>query len=146
MISSRSIRGDDESGMVGAVAAGVGVTLVATSFYREMNPGVPHGLWAVPCFVVCGLAVWLARHLASHAYLILTPLGLEIFPFFRPAKAMQLVLWQEIVGAETNERWLTLHFNGEKTAGLHLSMRPIVKKRRELLAKAVLGRVCREEI
>jgi hypothetical protein len=84
-----------------------------------------------------------ARHLTRHAYLILTPMGLEIFPFFRPAKRMQMVFWQEISDAEIDERekWLTLHFNDERTAGMHLSLSPVRKKLRELLAKAVLGRL-----
>ena len=42
--------------------------------------------------VVARVAVGLTRH----AYLILTPLGIEIFPFFRPAEGMRLVMWQEV--------------------------------------------------
>jgi len=86
---------------------------------------------------------WLTRHLAKHAYVILTPLGLEIFPFFFPTKNLRLVIWQEIIAAEISddEKWLTLHFNEEKSSGLHLSLKPMDRKFRSLLAKAVLGRV-----
>ena len=51
--------------------------------------------------------------------------------------------FQRIRDAEVDEanRWLTLHFNDEKTAGMHLSMKPVSRKSRSLLAKAVLGRV-----
>lgn len=129
--------------VLGAVFAGVAVTLVATGCYREINPDLPHPAWAVPGFVLAAGCFWLAWHLAKHAYLILSPLGLEIFPFFRPSKDMRIVMWQEIVGADVDdrERWLTLHFNAEKTSGMHLSMRPVRRKLRSLLAKAVLGRV-----
>ena len=70
-------------------------------------------------------------------------MGLEIFPFYRPAKGMQVVMWQEIHDVEVDEKrhLLTLHFNDDKTAGMHLSMKPVRRKTRSLLAKAVLGRV-----
>ncbi|WP_411825894.1 hypothetical protein [Luteolibacter sp. AS25] len=129
--------------VTGAVLVGVAVTILATGIYREINPGLPHPAWAIPCLVMAGACWWLAWHLTKHAYLILTPLGLEIFPFFRPAKGMQLITWTEIKGADVDERerWLTLHFNENRTAGMHLSLFPVRRKLRGLLSRAVLGRV-----
>ncbi len=129
--------------LAGAVLCGVAVTLIATAVYRPENPELPHPAWAVPCLVLAVCAFIMASRLTKHAYLILTPMGLEIFPFFRPAKGMQVVFWQEISAAEIDARgkWLTLHFNDEHTAGMHLSLSPVRKKLRDLLAKAVLGRV-----
>ena len=129
--------------VAGAVFCGVAVTLIATGVYRPENPELPHPAWAVPCLVLAVCSFILASRLTKHAYLILTPIGLEIFPFFRPAKGMQMVFWQEISAAEIDERgkWLTLHFNNERTEGIHLSLSPVRKKLRNLLAKAVRGRV-----
>ena len=129
--------------VAGAVLVGISVTLVATGQYRDINPAVPHPAWGAPFAVAAAGMFLLARHLTKHAYLILTPMGLEIFPFYRPAKGMQMVMWQEIrdAGVDGAGRWLTLHFNDEKTAGMHLSMKPVSRKSRSLLAKAVLGRV-----
>jgi hypothetical protein len=61
---------------------------------------------------------------------------------------MQLILWQEIDTAEIDagKKRLTLHFNDEKTSGMHLSMRPVSRKLRSLLAKAVLGRVSPHDV
>jgi hypothetical protein len=75
--------------------------------------------------------------------LIFTPLGIEIFPFFRPASGMRLILWQEVSHAEVDEMLtrLTLHHDAAKTSGIHLSLAPIRRDRRSLLAKAVIGRV-----
>ncbi len=128
--------------VAGAVFVGVGVTLAATGYYRYLNPAVPHAAWSTPFFLLGGGIFWLATHLARHAYLILTPMGLEIFPFFRPAKGMRMVMWQEISAAELNGEvtMLTLHFNEERTAGMHLSLRPVRKNLRPLLAKAIQGR------
>ncbi len=127
--------------VLGAVFVGIAVTFLATGIYRPTNPELPHPAWAAPCFVLAVGAFWLARHLTRHAYLILTPMGLEIFPFYRPAKGMQMVLWQEISGVDADKNWLSLHFNNEKTVGMHLSMGPVRKKLRPLLVKAVTGRV-----
>jgi hypothetical protein len=82
--------------VAGAVFCGVAVTLIATGVYRPENPELPHPAWAVPCLVLAVCTFILASRLTKHAYLILTPIGLEIFPFFRPAKGMQMVFWQEI--------------------------------------------------
>jgi hypothetical protein len=128
--------------VVSAILTAGGVTLAATSLYRDVNPQLPHPLWAlVPLILALGAAS-LAVNLTRHAYLILTPLGIEIFPFFRPAAGMRLVVWQEVDTAEVNAACtvLTLHHDAAKTSGIHLSLRPVRADRRALLAKAVIGR------
>ena len=56
---------------------------------------------------------------------------------------MLLILWQEVSHAEVDEMLtrLTLHHDAAKTSGIHLSLAPIRRDRRSLLAKAVIGRV-----
>lgn len=126
-----------------AVLATAGITMLATALYRDINPQLPHPAWAVLPFGLAAVLVRVAAGLTRHAYLILTPLGIEIFPFFRPAQGMRLVLWQEINQVEVNASMtrLTLHHDSDKTSGIHLSIKPIRTDRRTLLAKAVLGRV-----
>lgn len=125
-----------------AVLAAAGFTLMATSIYREINPALPHPLWCLLPLALSVIAARIAVHLTRHAYLILTPLGIEIFPFFRPASGMNLISWQEIHTAEVDSKLqcLTLHHNAEKNSGVHLSLRPIQAARRPLLAKAVIAR------
>jgi hypothetical protein len=129
--------------MLAAILTMAGITLLAVAVHRPDNPRLPHGAWALLPFALAAASVRLAVHLTRHAYLILTPLGLEIFPFFRPAKGMQMVLWQEIDSAEVDDRGtrLTLHFNTAKTAGLHLTLMPVLRGKRGLLARAVTGRL-----
>jgi hypothetical protein len=126
-----------------AVLTSIAITILATALYRDINESIPHPVWALLPLVLAVLLARMAVKLTRHAYLILTPLGIEIFPFFRPAEGMRLVTWQEIQLAEVNAQTtrLTLHHNAEKTAGIHLSLTPIRKDRRCLLAKAVIGRV-----
>lgn len=131
--------------MAAAVASAAFVTMVASSIYRADNPQLPHPLWALLPLGLAGLLARTAWRLTKHAYLIFTPLGIEIFPFFRPEKTMRLVLWQEIHDAELDpaQTRLTLHHDPEKSSGIHVSLKPIRKERRALLAKAIAGRVSR---
>lgn len=132
--------------VLAAVLAASSITLLATAIYRDINPLLPHPAWALLPLAIAAALARLAFSLTRHAYLILTPLGIEIFPFFRPANGMRLVTWQEIAAAEVNPKTtqLTLHHNAEKSSGIHLSLTPIRADRRTLLAKAVIGRVSPE--
>ena len=108
--------------------------------HRADHPVLPHPAWGL---VPLGAAVVLGRlawHSARHPYILLSPIGVEIFPFFRPATNMQVIPWAQIVAAEVDRSRLTLHFTAEKTSGIHLSLGPLAKDRRELLAKAIRGR------
>lgn len=129
--------------ILAAVLATAGITLLATGIYRDINPLLPHPAWALLPISLAVAVARLALGLTRHAYLILTPLGIEIFPFFRPAEGMRLVVWQEVAAAEVNDRLtrLTLHHDAEKSSGIHLSLTPIRADRRSLLAKAVIGRL-----
>lgn len=123
------------------VAAAVVVSIAASG--RLTEPQRIHPAWAIVPVVLAWLSIRLALRLTRHAYLILTPLGIEIFPFFRPAEGMQMVSWGEIAGAEVDQdlNLLTLHFDADHTSGIHLSLRPIREDLRPLLAKAILERV-----
>lgn len=125
-----------------AVLAAVAMTLLATAIYRDINPQLPHPAWALIPSGLALLALKFAVQLTKHAYLILTPLGIEIFPFFRPASGMRLVTWQEIDSAEvsSDRTLLTLHHDASKSSGIYLSLRPVRLDRRDFLIQAVLKR------
>jgi hypothetical protein len=129
--------------LAAAILSAAAVTLAATSVYRGINPHLPHPAWALAPLAAAIAAARLAWRLTRHAYLILTPIGIEIFPFLRPAAGMNLVAWQEIASMETDAagKRLTLHYTAAKTSGIHLSLRPIRAERRALLVKALEGRV-----
>lgn len=116
------------------------ISLLANGIERRESPA-----WALIPASLTWLCIRLALRMTKHAYLILTPMGIEIFPLFKAESSMQMVMWNEIDGAETDDALtgMTLHYNPEKTSGVHLSLRPIRKDRRALLAKAVSGRVSR---
>jgi hypothetical protein len=127
--------------ILGAVCAIAALIFVTVGIYRSSNPDLPHPAWGlIPLALALGF-FRLAWHCARHAYILLSPIGVEIFPFFRPGANMQVIPWAGIVAAEVDDGRLTLHFNPEKTSGIHLSLAPISKDRRELLAKAIRGRL-----
>jgi hypothetical protein len=83
----------------------------------------------------------LAVHLTRHAFLLLSPIGIEIFPFFRPAQQMQLFSWGEIAHAEVTEgdRLLILTLAGYSDSKVIIGLDPIPKRTLPLLRRAVEG-------
>ena len=101
----------------------------------------PGWLWVV-AFVPLVLAWACLRAAASmtrHAYLLLSPIGIEIFPFFRPSQNMQLVSWSEIEDAEVppDQQMLILSLSGG--GKIFISLDPVKLSARPLLARAVAG-------
>jgi len=101
----------------------------------------PAAAWALLPATAAWILAKLAIHCTRHAYLVLTPLGLEILPLLRPATRMQLIAWGQVDDLEFTDSRLTLHFNREKTSGVHLSLRPLRRDRRDLLKLALAGRL-----
>lgn len=123
-----------------AVCLMAGLVFFLLTPHRAENPELPHPAWGlVPLALAAGL-IRLAWRCTKHAYLLLSPVGVEVFPLVRPEAGMQVIPWQQIHSAEIDQRRLTLHFTAEKSAGIHLSLSPIAKDRRELLARAIRGR------
>ena len=80
-----------------------------------------------------------AASMTRHAYLLLSPIGIEIFPFFRPSQNMQLVSWSEIELAEVpvDQRMLILSLAGG--GKIFISLDPVKLSARPLLARAIGG-------
>lgn len=97
-----------------------------------------YGLLLIP---LIALAAWTGWHCAKHAYLIFTPLGLEIFPFWFPSKNLQVFYWQELetMRLTENGRMIELIFKGEGDSRVFISTAPLDARSKELLAHAVRG-------
>lgn len=129
--------------IVAAVLVMTALVFVLVSPYRAEHAELPHPAWGLIPLGFAAFAIRLAIRCTRHAYLILSPIGVEIFPLFRPESGMQLVAWAQIDSMEIDDRRLTLHYNPEKTAGLHLSLQPITRNGRKLLTAAIQGRTTR---
>ena len=124
---------------LGAVFLAVALWLGVLFWWRVT--GWLQWLWLLlPLFAAAG-CFRLALHLTRHAFLLLSPIGIEIFPFFRPAQQMQLFSWGEIAHAEVTEgdRHLILTLAGYKDSKVIIGLEPIPGRARLLLRKAVEG-------
>lgn len=129
--------------LLAVLMVAMAVVLLISSMGRLTEPSRLHPAWALGPLACAWGCARLAVRLTRHAYLILTPLGMEIFPFFRPAAGMRVVAWGEVHSVENDPHVhrLTLHFNPERTSGIHLSLRPIRENLRALLIEALIRRV-----
>lgn len=128
-------------GIAAAVLVMAALVFFLLTPHREENPMLPHPAWGFVPLALAALSARVAWRCTKHAYILLSPIGVEVFPFFRPEAGMQVIPWAQITGADIGPSRLTLHFSEEKTSGIHLSLAPIARNRRELLSKAIRGRI-----
>ena len=130
--------------LLGAVGAGASIAIVLLNLIPK-DPITPWW-WPLVPLPFAFLCFRLAARCARHAYIILTPLGIEIFPFFKARENLQVLYWSQIAAAEVNEReQLVIHFNEDRTSGIVASLAPIAAGRRELLEYAIEGRMSSRE-
>ena len=122
---------------IGLVLTAIGLGILA--WWQLRNPP-PWWLVLVPTLLAAGAFV-MAWRLTRHAYVLLSPVGVEIFPFWKPVDHFQLLPWSSIESAEfsPDARWLTLTLAGYEDAKVILTLDPIKPSARPLLKKAMLG-------
>lgn len=92
-------------------------------------------LLPLPAFLVF---LWLAIHCASHACIILSPVGIEFFPLWFPSENFRLVPWTQIARARAENGNLILDFPPAGSGGgIILSLAPLNATQRELLWHAI---------
>jgi hypothetical protein len=125
--------------IAGVLFLGATAGLLLLWWQRLDSP--PSIWWALLPMTAAWGCFRLAAHLTRHAFLLLSPIGIEIFPFFRPSQNMQLFSWGEVQHAEvsSDERFLTLTLAGYEDAKVIISLAPVKPAARPLLAKAVAG-------
>ncbi len=122
-------------------AFAVGVWILSTQDWGMEGPLLKGWWWlSLVGLFGCYLLFRLALRCTRHAYIILSPLGVEIFPFFKAKDHLQVIYWSQVVEAEFTMRAknLVLHFTEEKKSGVVVSLKPIPARRRHLLEEAVL--------
>ena len=138
----RFTRAGQAQGIIIASAILFAFTLLITITWLMGHSSFHWWMPPIPLLMAAAL-LRLATRCTRHAYIILTPLGVEIFPLFKAEKNLNLIYWSELDDADFNEEdtLLKLHYNKEQTAGVVLSLRPILEKQRPLLKKAIQGRI-----
>lgn len=122
------------------VAVSMGLFILSTQDWGMKGPLLDGWWWA--CFPLLLVAYWMLRmglHCTRHAYIILSPLGVEIFPLFKAKHNLQVIYWTQVADAEVKNNELYLHFTEEKKSGVVACLMPIPEERRLLLEKAIIG-------
>ena len=121
-------------------AVSMAVFILSTQDWGMDEPVLAGWVWmCVLGLLLSYVMLRLGMRCTRHAYIILSPLGVEIFPFFKARENLQIIYWSQVADAEVTEGNLVLHFTEEKNSGVVASLKPIPKARRVLLEKAVLG-------
>ncbi|MCP5535140.1 MAG: hypothetical protein H7A51_02775 [Akkermansiaceae bacterium] len=122
--------------------ASMAVFILATQDWGMDGPLLDGWWWlCLPGLLLCYGMTRLGLRCTRHAYIIVSPLGIEIFPFFKARKNLQVIYWTQVADAEftPGAKHLVLHFTEEKKSGVIASLKPIPEARRYLLEEAVLG-------
>ena len=97
--------------------------------------------FSITMAILAFFCIRIGLHCTRHAYLILNPLGIEIFPFFRPRRNFRLIYWSDVEDVEftADGKQLLLHFNKEKSGGVVIALAPLAKTQQHFLQHAVIG-------
>lgn len=88
---------------------------------------------------VVGAALWAMVWCATHAYILLSPAGVEVFPLLFPGRGFRLVPWGTITGLRTDRRNVVLDLTGG--GGVVLGLAPVRPSARPLLVTALQRRL-----
>ena len=129
------------AGIIGfCVACGILIKALPVVGNAAGEPAsVDSPLWALVPLVPAAVSFWIAAHCLRHAFIILTPLGIELFPFWRPARNMQVIYWAEIETAVISPdlKIFTIKCRGSE---IMATLAPISGTGRLLLKRAIEGR------
>ena len=135
-----------------SLAWGLGCLLLSLGIFilhyqRFTHP--PAFFWGFVPLLPGTLCFWLAWHQLRHPFLVLTRIGIEIYPFFLPARNMHLLLWQQISRSEiiSEPPQLILTRADATDAKIFITLAPLVPRQRELLQTALAGvQINREKV
>jgi hypothetical protein len=87
------------------------------------------------------ICFWAAVNCVRHAFIILTPLGIELFPFWFPSKNLQVIYWTEIDNAIVTGDMKTLEIQCQGGSKVFVALAPITADRLPYLKRAIEGRI-----
>lgn len=109
--------------------------------HRQRFTHPPALFWGFLPLPFAALFLWLAWQHLRHPFLVLTKVGVEIYPFFLPGRNMNLVLWQQIARTEIQLRppRLVLTRADAADAKIFITLAPLAPRQRLLLQTALDG-------
>ena len=98
-------------------------------------------LLSISLIIITGIFFWVAVHCTRHALIILSPLGLELFPFWFPVKNFRMLYWSEINDAKINKEMNLLSIDCNNGSKIFISIKPIPTNIRSYLKTAIERRM-----
>lgn len=131
----------------GGILMSSGFLLIVIAVFLQITghdtiaPYLPAPLWVMQAMVLfpAGICLVTAIRCLKHAAIIITPVGVEILPFFRARHTMQWFFWQQINTTETQRNKLILHMTNGIDITIHLF--PITNTSKRLLLYAIQQRI-----
>jgi len=111
------------------------VTFIAIAY---VEGPISYWMACIPILLALPL-LYIGYRCNRYAYILLTPLGVEIFPFRKARENLQVIYWSQIDQAEVKDDHLFLHFDKEQTGGVVATLKPILPHRRLLMKQAIEG-------
>ncbi|MEM6911851.1 MAG: hypothetical protein AAF555_09750 [Verrucomicrobiota bacterium] len=84
--------------------------------------------------------LWLSRWLAKRTYLLLSGVGVEVFPLFKPEDRLEVFPWDEVAEARVLESPRALHLTLASQAEFRIPLGALRPDSCQLLQTAVAGR------
>ena len=124
------------------LCVGIGLYLLSLEIWSvSREPLLKRSWYGLVVLPFVGVCVWVGMHLAKHAYMIFSPVGIELFPFFKPTKNMAVFYWSEIedlqMTADGKMMEVTLISEGDHTNKVFVTTAPLRKASRALLVHTV---------
>ena len=120
---------------------GIGLYCLSLDLWKTQEPLLQRGWYGLLTLPFVAGALWVGVHLARHAYMIFSPVGIELFPFFFPSKNMQVLYWNEIedLRLTANEKMLEVTLLSEGEHKVFIALAPLRADSRALFAKTIDG-------
>ncbi len=113
--------------------------LATPGWTRTASPVLATRCYAVIPLPLAALLTWAGVHLARHAYIVFSIVGMELYPFWFPSRNLQVLFWSEIEKLELQDGGNTLVIRLPGERAVFVSLAPLSRPARALLAHAVAG-------
>ncbi len=118
-------------------------TALFTAFYITMVDDLYYTKvfywYAALQLVVSGALFYYATYCLKHAYVILSPVGIDVLPIIYPSKRLKFIPWDSIYDISLSGAKTNLHLNSGKTVTIKSGM--MNKQTRAYFVQAITHRV-----
>ena len=122
------------------LCVGTGLYIASWDFlYDSKEPLLQRSWYGLLTVPFIGISIAVGIHLAKHAYVIFSPVGIELFPFFFPGKNMQVLYWSEVrhVELSPDQRMMEVTLSSPDERKVFVATAPLDIPSRILLARTI---------